>query len=1117
MRSTLFALLLSVAVHQSYGQGGSVDCSECVQEANDEIKCTCNIDFNIGSIDQSGTVHIRGKECSQIATVGGVWEGDTLDDTQITENEEYTLFKTFACDTDIKLRDLSFSDSGVYFCPVVSCGSLSVEANCVNWHNGNECHKAESCESCEQQTQLNTNGECVWCPSTSRCLIKGQGTTDKCQICPDISTNCPAASDTPTSDTFDCSSCNNPTVIGDDVSCYCNIHVDTLGLRDGKGKVTISSTFCSQTAKVGGEFEGTTISERRVTSEDEIGLLPLGICTLNFQLQELMFSESGMYFCPVIKCGSTTLQDNCVSWQGEDACLGTGTCTECTQNANCVWCASSSQCLIKKGASDKCGVCPNVEASCPNPVPAPVDASTGDRVRCHDCAETNGRVSCSCYVRIDDFGVKRNGDFTLSGQICSDVGTLSGTWDNSDIGEQEVSSTESYTLASAVLCDIVLKFNDLRFKESGVRFCPEVTCGDTVLSDINCVSWTSSTDQCTNRKSCTECLVPGLGCYWCASSGECLQKKVDQDVDVCGICPANLGGTAALPCVTPSDISINCDSCNRPSLSPLDVVSCNCEITESGKTGILAFEHKICSHSVQLSGSFDGTNIEPKDFLTETDTAVIQTSTKCSLTLSLRSPQYDESGASFCPELTCGNTKRSECVSMEIMNPCQKITSCKGCVMNDRCIWCDLVSECHLKKGLYDKCGSCGVATTDKKEYCSAPNGGGSPPAPVPPTTGTDDSGSRVLDCRSCKTPYIDRDTDIMSCTCDIEINLLVTTRTGRLVLKSKECSDTITISGEFDGSEISERDIKNNDVVTLDDTFCSTTIKFREVAFSESGVYICSVIRLCDGLEIYDNCIEMQESDPCIGTSTCSDCLTNSKCTWCLPTERCLLKNIHDSSKDKCLVCPGHTQTQQQFCPVEQPKGEGHSTCAGLDLEFDSCLSLGCLWSSVGLCEDDKVLDDKVPVPTMATDEYGGNSDNAEDHYRKGYLDPNRERATGGRTHNEGNYDTESDRSIGEQRVSKDEGDGTLLLFLGIAAAIFLVVLLWWGRRLYIASKQLKAVEEAERKVTEGAGESLPPMALEMEPGPEYQVPSEQVVGLSDVPQTNGVPVGEPANFSAI
>ena len=1025
----LFVTLL--VVHSSNGQG-NIDCNQCTQ-TGDNIRCTCNVDFTLGNIDQTGVLDISGTVCSNSAVIGGVWEGDMLNDGEVTGEQDYQLFNAFVCNTVIKLRDLSFSDSGAYFCPVVTCGVVSVEAACFNWHNGNECRKAESCESCQQQSQINTNGECVWCPTTSSCLIKGQGLTDRCQICDDVTTECTAAAQN-TQNTFDCSSCNNPTVVGETVSCSCNIRVNSFGLQNGRGSLTISSDFCSQSANVGGDFQSNTISQREVTTTDEISLMALGICTLNFQLQEITFSESGMYFCPILRCGSTTLRDSCIAWQGDDACLGTTSCSKCTANSRCAWCPSSSQCLLREGSRDKCGVCPSVDlGTCANSPPAP-SGTPGDRLRCHDCKEINNIISCTCTVRIDDFGIRRNGDFLISSSSCSDVGSLTGTYDNIAITATDVSSTSRYSLGSAPLCEMELKFNDLRFTDSGVTFCPEITCGSTSLSDYNCVSWTSSTNRCNGRNSCSECLAPGLNCFWCPTSGQCLQQN-DQRNDRCGICPA---GRNQLPCVVSTDLSIDCSNCNVPSLSPQDVVSCSCAVTENGKTGTLSFTHRICNHAVRVSGVFDGTAIVEKDISSQTDTALIQDiPSVCSLTLALQSPQFVEGGVSFCPEVTCGGTKRVACVQMEISNPCYDITSCRGCVENDRCIWCGLDSTCLLKKGNYDKCESCGVGVITSNQQCPGTDRPG--PTPIPPV-----ANNQALDCSSCNNPSLNSNTGVVSCTCGIKVTAVSTARLGNLVFKSTECSGVFSVGGEFDGNVIPERNVRSGDAIPLDNTFCSTTITFNEVVFSESGVHICSVMTLCDGLAIYTGCVQMQENDSCKDSLSCGDCLTNSRCIWCLSTGRCLIKSIHDGTKDKCSICTGQTQAQQQFCPVgDTPIPAGVRDGCSEGTTFNSCLSIGCLWTSLGVCNAEV-----SPPVSVAPGASGGNKQDPDIHKQPGFLNPVRDRITGGRTHKESTYDTETDRSIDEQRVSKDNGDYTVVILLGVIGLVFLFILGWWGRR---------------------------------------------------------------------
>jgi len=777
------------------GQDLTFDCSECKTPQvtlDGKLSCKCTMSINSQLYDGNGELHIASTECSGEAQVSGNLDGNTFNQSVDDSADKVTIgtvqLGTRQCDIHLTLNKLAFQENGVFFCPRVELCGLQLNQNtdgayCVDLHEDDAC-LAHGCDFCL------ADARCGWCRSTQKCFMRNSTnpTRDHCgvcelnsfytgtasaSICPTPSPPSPPSPDSRNFD-LDCSDCENVRAhpVDGTLTCKCIIKVDT-DIYDRTGDLWISSTECSGTARIWGEFDGNDFNRSINDAGDRLTLGSLGVCDLHLTMNRLAFHENGLFFCPQLEfCGVDLNSGNnadtyCVDLHEEDACLAIEDCDKCLADTRCGWCTTTQHCFLRnttQPSKDFCGVCagffytdPASSAVCPTPSPPdpPADSSNFD-IDCSDCENVrahpiDGTLTCMCKIRVNTDVYDESGTLYISSKECSDEARVWGDFDGNSFDETINDAEDRFSIGTLGIepldCDVYMTLNRLSFHENGLFFCPHLEfCGLHINRDLDpdsfCVDLHEE-DDCLAIEDCNAC-VNDNRCGWCTTTSHCfMRNSANPSADFCGVCQnefltgSQSSGNCPVPTPSPPgsspgspdgiDIDLDCSDCESVQVNPVhNTLTCQCTLRvksdiSSARDGEFTLSTKECSQSAKVWGQFDGTtfNTTVKDADDKVSIGKFgMAGLQCDMYMTLNRLSFHENGVFFCPHFElCGLQLNRDvdpnafCVDLHEDDACLAIEDCGRCLADTRCGWCADTGHCFLRNEEFPAKDFCGVCS----------------------------------------------------------------------------------------------------------------------------------------------------------------------------------------------------------------------------------------------------------------------------------------------------------------------------------------------------------------------------------------------------------------------
>eukprot|EP01062_Namystynia_karyoxenos_P066014 TRINITY_DN60036_c0_g1_i1.p1 TRINITY_DN60036_c0_g1~~TRINITY_DN60036_c0_g1_i1.p1 ORF type:complete len:1042 (+),score=204.09 TRINITY_DN60036_c0_g1_i1:69-3194(+) len=174
----------------------------------------------------------------------------------------------------------------------------------------------------------------------------------------------------------------------------------------------------------------------------------------------------------------------------------------------------------------------------------------------------------------------------------------------------------------------------------------------------------------------------------------------------------------------------------------------------------------------------------------------------------------------------------------------------------------------------------------------------------------------------------------VLACDCAVKVELpskipFVKTAavSGNLRVATMECSKSITVSGDVDGTEFDFRVDNAEREVELAKLVCPVVLRFDNLTFSEDGAHFCPALGFgaCGSGPQLD-CIALHGNDSCAAHRTCSGCTADERCGWCVDGGHCLAKSL-DGDGDRCGTCSVWANTSCPL-PCPGPACSGHGEC---------------------------------------------------------------------------------------------------------------------------------------------------------------------------------------------
>eukprot|EP01063_Lacrimia_lanifica_P007491 TRINITY_DN1478_c0_g5_i1.p1 TRINITY_DN1478_c0_g5~~TRINITY_DN1478_c0_g5_i1.p1 ORF type:complete len:649 (+),score=170.97 TRINITY_DN1478_c0_g5_i1:44-1948(+) len=469
-------------------------------------------------------------------------------------------------------------------------------------------------------------------------------------------------------------------------------------------------------------------------------------------------------------------------------------------------------------------------------------------------------------------------------------------------------------------------------------------------------------------------------------------------------------------CATPAaGNTFDCSSCRSVKADAGGVMACSCEmeltsldINRKGNVNITGSE---CSGLVTVEGVIDGNAFGPQE-ITGDEGITIETLDFCEdggLVLLMKDLYFAEGGIHFCPHLrVCNaltiNNDRDWCTTIAEQNSCLAHRTCGECLADhpdEACVWCNRTFTCVRKAPAAedDLCGVCGaehIITRQTESTC--PKGTKDIPVDTKDLCGgiadfnecllescewksgtgctavggdTADAEGNTLDCSSCESVEAEAD-GTLRCHCVASVEVLGLAQSGNVTIVGSECSDTVTISGWWNGDRINPQEVSNDgDGVRVEELpLCASGLRFivHDLYFTSDGIHMCPELKICDLVTINhrkDWCVLIHESNSCLAHDSCGECLKHQsggeKCVWCTRTNTCVRQDAADPTKDTCRMCGGHLHYAEdiQTCPAGGNSlgwQTGDAPCSDV-ADFTDCVSSSCEWkdsSCVPIIDED-------------------------------------------------------------------------------------------------------------------------------------------------------------------